>query len=186
LPHSPPSELVRQPGCMSGANRYPPAHAAEKSHRRWFRVVGSPQGLLHWGSHRSGQAGFPHPALRVKLLRDGKRCERCAQEAEDDVARARRTAPKAAWRWSGGVATCARDVRPGAGSSQASVHCQSARNTHSDRAACCPVARAASGAVCGDIADTNRRLHTARDSTDPSQFYAVRPSCLSGNDPRRS
>ena len=38
MPHSPPSELVRQPGCMSGANRYPPAHAAEKSHRRWFRV----------------------------------------------------------------------------------------------------------------------------------------------------
>ena len=149
------------------------------------RVVGSPQGLLHWGSHRSGQAGFPHPALRVKLLRDGKRCERCAQEAEDDVARARRTAPKAAWRWSGGVATCARDVRPGAGSSQASVHCQSARNTHSDRAACCPVARAASGAVCGDIADTNRRLHAAHDSTDPSPFYAVRPSSLSGNDPRR-
>jgi len=41
----------------------------------------------------------PHPALRVKLLRDGKRCERRAMEAEEDGARARRTAPKAAWRW---------------------------------------------------------------------------------------
>ncbi len=38
-----------------------------------FGVVGSPQGLLRRGSHRSGRAELPHPAPQVKLsLGDGR------------------------------------------------------------------------------------------------------------------
>src|SRR6516162_4380898 len=67
------------------------------------RVVGWPQGSLRWGSHRSGRAGFPHPALRVKgLLSDGKYCEQRVREAEDHVAGMPRTEPTVAWRWIGG------------------------------------------------------------------------------------
>src|SRR5450631_2388222 len=87
---------------------------SKKSRELRKRVVGSPQGSLHWGSHRSGRAGFPHPALRVKFaLSDGKHCEPRAQEVEDHVAGRPRTVPTVAWRWIGGATTCARYVRRG-------------------------------------------------------------------------
>ena len=147
-------------------------------------VVGSPQGSLRWGSHRSGRAGFPHPALRVKFaLNDGKHCEPRAQEVKDHVAGRPRTGPTVAWRWIGGATTCARYVRRGAGSSTSSVRCRSSRNTHNGHGVCCSAARVAIAPVCGDVADTKLRWRAARDSTDPSPFYAAPPSCLSENDP---
>ena len=140
-----------------------------KTFARRNLVVGSPQGLLHWGSHRSGRAGFPHPALRVKFaLSDDKHCEPRAREVRDHVAGTPRTESTAAWRWSGGATTCARYVRRDAGSSPSSVHCQSARNTRSGRAACCSAARAAISPAYGDVADTKLRWRATRDSTDPS------------------
>ena len=147
-------------------------------------VVGSPQGSLRWGSHRSGRAGFPHPALRVKFaLSDGKHCEPRAQEVKDHVAGRPRTVPTVASRWIGGATTCARYVRRGAGSSTSSVRCRSVSNTHSDHAACGSVARAAILPAYGDVADTKLRRRAARDSTDPSLSYAAPPSGPSENDP---
>ena len=150
------------------------------------RLVGSPQGSLRWGSHRSGRAGFPHPALRVKFaLSDGKHCEPRVQEAEDHAAGSPRTVPTVAWRWIGGATTCARYVRRGAGSSPSSARCRSSRNTRSGHAACCSVARAAMSPVYGDVADTKLRWRAARDSTDPSPSYGAPPSCPSENDPSK-
>lgn len=49
-------------------------------------VVGSPQRLLDWGSHRSGRAELPHPAPQVRyLLSDGKYCERCVPGVKGSV-----------------------------------------------------------------------------------------------------
>ncbi len=166
------SSLTRDPERSNFSEQWP------------YRVVGSPQGLLRWGSHRSGRAELPHPAPQVKLsLGDGRYYERRAPAVKESVARTPRTEPTAAWHWNGGVTTCARYVRRDAGSSPASVHSQSSRNTHNDRAACGSVAHVATSPGHDDVADTRLQWFAMHDSTDPSPSYAAPPIGLSESAP---
>ena len=148
------------------------------------RVVGSPQRLLCWGSHRSGRAELPHPAPQVKVsLGDDKHCEQYAQAVRENVARTPRTAPTAAWHSIDDVATCAKSVRRGAGSSLASGRSPSSRNTHNDRAASGSVAHVATLPVRDDVAGTKLQWHAMHDQADLSPFSAARPSSLSASVP---
>src|SRR5690606_36940972 len=98
---------------------------------------GRPRGLLLKGSHGSGRADFPHPALRSKdSLREHTHCERLEPAAEGSCrARTGSAARSCAHVVIAGLTRCATRAPSTGGSTSTPGHCPSHRSTHSGLAA---------------------------------------------------